>query len=248
MIFELFRGSIPMQTDKIRIFYGSQHFCRTPLAPWHGFCHYMETMTEESFLQLCEQLSDHIWLQSLLLTVGTCHLEDAARCGIALLVAAGHLGWWMAFVCMVIGAIYGDVGLYLTGRFATQFILKRRWMDPARLSQMEFYFKHHAITTIIVGRFVPGIRGLACCAAGITRYPLPRYLLVLTIVSAVQALLFLWLGVIIGEKILPHLSSPRMRVALIVGVVLAIVLIHRLLALLRKRHRKRVPATLPPAP
>ena len=51
-------------------------------------------MSEDFFFQLCEQLSNHIWLQALIMLVGTCFLEDAARCGIGLLVAAelGELG------------------------------------------------------------------------------------------------------------------------------------------------------------
>ena len=60
-------------------------------------------MTEDAFIQLCQQLSAHVWLQGVLVAVGTCVLEDAARCGVGLLVAAGHIDWGVAFVSMTIG-------------------------------------------------------------------------------------------------------------------------------------------------
>lgn len=53
-------------------------------------------VNEATFLQLCEHLSDNLWLQGLLVAVGTCFLEDAGRCGVGLLVAAGHMEAWLA--------------------------------------------------------------------------------------------------------------------------------------------------------
>ena len=71
-------------------------------------------------------------------------------------------------------------------------------------------------------------------AAGIIRYPLPRFLLLLLFAAAVQSLLFLQLGTFIGQRILPYLNDTRTRVALIAVVVLAGALIHHVTTRRRK--------------
>jgi membrane protein DedA with SNARE-associated domain len=210
-----------------------------PLAPADGLCDDLATVTEETFFQLCEHLSGQLWLQGLLVAVGTCFLEDAARCGVALLVAAGHMGWWVAFAGMVAGAIMGDLGLYLIGRYATQFLLSRRWVDPARLAWMEGYFNQHAMKTVVLSRFLPGTRAVAYGAAGAARYPLTRFLYLLAAAAVAQALLFLQLGGWLGGSILPYLDGPWAKGALISATVLATVMIHK--AVVRRSRAKTPP-------
>ena len=193
---------------------------------------------EDAFIRLCEHLSNHLWLQGLLVAAGTCFLEDAARCGVGLLVAAGRLGWWLAFVSMMVGGMAGDLGLYLIGRYATLFLLRRRWVDAARLVWMENYFQNHAVKTVLISRFIPGARTVAYSAAGVIRYPLPRFMLLLFIAALVQTLLFLQLGVFIGDTILPYLEDTRTRAGLLAVIVLSGLLLHRVLT--RRRKRKMI--------
>lgn len=195
-------------------------------------------MTEASFIQLCENLSDHPVLEGLLIAVGTCFLEDAARCGVGLLVAIGHVGWWLAFVSMTIGGMMGDLGLYLIGRYATLFLLKRRWVDKKRLVWMEGYFRNHAVKTVLFSRFLPGARTVAFSAAGVIRYPLPRFVLLLFIAALVQSLLFLKLGTYIGSHILPYLEGRRNRLLVIALIVLVGILVHHLLGRRRSRRER----------
>jgi membrane protein DedA with SNARE-associated domain len=186
-------------------------------------------VTEEAFFQFCQQFSDQIWLQGLLVAVGTCFLEDAARCGVGLLVAAGQINWWVAFVSMTIGGMAGDIGLYLIGRYATLFLIRRRWVDAARLAWMETYFERQAVKTVLIARFLPGARTLAYVSAGAIKYPMPRLLLLLLIASLAQSALFIQLGVFIGQRILPYLEDPRLRVAVFSAIVLLLVLTHHVL-------------------
>jgi len=195
-------------------------------------------VNEATFLQLCEHLSGHLWLQGLLVAAGTCFLEDAARCGVGLLVATGHMGAWVALLGMFFGGLSGDLGLYLIGRYATQFLLSRRWMDAARLTRVKELFACHAVKTVLLSRFLPGARTVVYSAAGVARYPFPRFLALLSVASLVQALLFLWLGAFIGDHVLPYLRHPYLRVALIGVVVLIGFLTHRALARRRVRAEK----------
>lgn len=195
-------------------------------------------MTEEVFLHMCEHLSNHLWLQSLLVIVGTSVLEDAARCAVCLLVATGHIGWWLALVSMTIGGMAGDIGLYLVGRYATAFLTRQRWMDITRLEWMKIYFENHAAKTIFVARFLPGVRMISYSAAGVVCYPFGRFLFFLLLASLIQALIFLQLGTLIGEKLLPFLRQPQTRALIIVGVILCGIVIH----LIIRRRRRRNPS------
>lgn len=191
-------------------------------------------MTETVFVELCAPLAGHLWLQALLVTAGTCFLEDVARCGVSLLVATGHLGWGFAFACMTAGGMSGDIGLYLIGRYATSLLFRLRWVSPSRLEWMEDYFRHHAIKTVVVSRFLPGARTVSNAAAGAVRYPFPRFLLLVFLSTVVQSLLFLQLGVFIGETILPYLRDPRLRIAVFFLVLLMLLAAHR--AFVRRRR------------
>lgn len=193
-------------------------------------------MTEEVFIQFCQQLSNHVWLQGLLVAVGTCFLEDAARCGVGLLVAAGHIDWFMAFVSMTIGGIAGDIALYVIGRYATFFLLQRRWVDAARLAWMETYFERQAVKTVLIARFIPGARTLAYVSAGAVKYPMPRFLFLLLLASIAQSIVFLELGTFIGDHILPYLHSTRLRLGVVGIIVLLLVLTHHILT---RRNKSR---------
>lgn len=189
---------------------------------------------EELFGHILDHVSSNPWVQSLLVVASTCFIEDAARCWVALLVADGHIGWWLAFFSMTVGGMAGDLGLYLIGRYATLFLLRRRWVDQTRLVWMEGYFQNHAVKTILFSRFIPGARTVAFSAAGIIRYPLPRFLVLLFLAAMVQALLFLKLGTFIGKHLLPYLTDGRTSLAVIAVIVLGAVLTHHVLVRRRK--------------
>ena len=200
-------------------------------------------MTEELFLQLCDHMSTNLWLQSLLIIVGTCFLEDAARCAVCLLVASSHVGWFLAFVSMTIGGMVGDIGLYLIGRYATAFLTRQRWIDIQRLLWMEDYFKNHSAKTIFIARFLPGARTIAFSAAGIVRYPFCRFLVWLFLAALVQALIFLKLGALIGDTILPYLKKPQTRAGIVAIIILCGIITH--LIIMRRRRRNPTKSLLP---
>mgnify|MGYP001175436304 CR=1 FL=1 len=194
---------------------------------------------EETFIQLCEHLSNHVWLQALLVVVGTCFLEDAARCGVGLLVAAGHIGWSLAFVSMIIGGMIGDIGLYLIGRYARGFLVRRRWIDPERQVWMEGYFQRHAFKSVMLARFIPGARTICYVSAGTVRYPATRFTFMLFVAALTQSLLFLKISGFIGRNILPYLTDKRLQAAVFAAIILLIGLWHHVLA--RRTKSKETP-------
>lgn len=196
---------------------------------------------EEAFLRVCEHLSNHVWLQALLVVVGTCFIEDPARCGVGLLVAAGHINWWLAFASMTVGGMAGDVGLYVIGRYAIDFLLRRRWVDQTRLEWMESYFQKHAFKSVLFARFIPGARTVCYVSAGAIKYPFPRFTFMLLAAAVVQSLIFLEVSQFIADKILPFLRDPRLQAAVFGVIVLSLVLAHHTVA---KRRRRKILSTI----
>lgn len=194
---------------------------------------------EEFFVDVCEQLSAHIWLQALLVVVGTCFLEDAARCGVGLLVSAGQIEWGLAFVSMTIGGMVGDIGLYVIGRYASIFLYRHRLIDRERLTWVNDQFKRHAFKAVMLARFIPGARTVVYASAGIVRYPMPRFTFFLFVAAVVQSLLFLQVANFIGDHLLPYLRDTRLRLAVFGLIVLALVWGHHILARRNKRRAKQ---------
>lgn len=180
-------------------------------------------MNETVFVDLCDQLAGNVWLQWVLIVVGVCFLEDVARCAIGLLVAAARIDWWVAFSGMMVGSLLGDLGLYLIGRYAMVFCVKRGWINSVRVEKMKGYFSRHAIKAIIGARFFPGARTVAYVAAGATHYRMFHFLSVLSAVTVAQNLLYLYGTELVGESVLKYLEDPWMRwaVAFLILVVVA---------------------------
>ncbi len=193
-------------------------------------------MTADTFSQICENLSNHMWLQGLLIVIGTCFLEDAARCGVGLLVSAGHIRWDLAFFGMTLGGMVGDVGLYVLGRFASFFMFRRRWVDPSRFAWAETWFNRHAVKAIVIARFIPGVRMVTYIAAGTARYPMVRFLFWLFLAAAGQAVLFLQAFDFIGQTLLPYFHGKKIKLIAIAAIVIVLLIAN--VYYLRRRARK----------
>ena len=164
---------------------------------------------EELFSQFCEHLSANPWLQSVLIIFGSCFVEDPARCIVSMLVATGELGWLFAFGNMVVGAMAGDIGLYLIGRDASMFIIKRRWFDHLQLQSMKSYYRNHAAKTVLLARFLPGARMLTFSVAGVIRYSFGRFAFWTFCAAVIQAAIFLKFGEMIPDNVIRIMKNPR---------------------------------------
>ena len=193
-------------------------------------------VSETAFVDLCEQLAGNICLQWTLIVFGICFLEDVARCAVGLLVATGRLDWWFAFSGMMVGSLIGDVGLYLIGRYAMAFCVNRRWINAVRVEKMKGYFSIHAVKAIVGARFFPGARTVAYTAAGATHYRILKFLSVLTAVTVLQNLIYLYGTELVGERVLGCFEDVRMR--WIAGGLLLLVIISGHF-IFKKRNRVR---------
>src|SRR5712664_1504325 len=89
--------------------------------------------------------------------------------------AEGHFHLWTVMAVAAFGAMLGDNTGYAIGHKIGRAALERygRYvrLTPARLARMEKFFARHGNKTILLARFVAGLRVFAALFAGAARMP-----------------------------------------------------------------------------
>lgn len=116
-----------------------------------------------------------------------------------------HVRWWILLPVCVLGVVLSDIFLYGLGRWAGEWLLKRRWMarilPDEKRRRTEENFHRYGVSILVVGRLVPGIRMPLFLTAGSMRLPLPRFLLADGLGAVVGNSLFFFLGFWLGDSI-----------------------------------------------
>lgn len=148
----------------------------------------------------------------LVITAGALAADGSETTRVVLLAAAG--------------ALLGDHILYLLGRLGGDRILKFycRWtMGSSRcVEKAQNYFRRFGGATVVVGRFVTGVRLFAATLAGSGGIRYPTFL----VADTVGALLWAGIFVVLGHLLGTHAGEavkPYGNVVLAVGVGLALV-------------------------
>ena len=186
-------------------------------------------------------LKGNRFLQLLLIIASSCFLEDPARCVIGPLVGADVIEWWFAILGMTLGGMVGDLGLYLIGRLGTAVLIRRRWLNRARLVWIKQTFRHHAVKAMLLARYLPGTRGVTYISAGVARYPFPKAVLLLFLAAFSQAVLFTIFGHFLGEAILPWMQKPWFGWAVLAIIIFPILIVYQVASRKAEREGGRKP-------
>jgi membrane protein DedA with SNARE-associated domain len=98
---------------------------------------------------------------------------------VAAYAGAGHLNIAVVIALGALGAIAGgDLGYFIGlrgGRPFLEKVLSVFRLEVGRLAQAEMFFAHHGDKTILVGRFILGLRTWASVFAGVAHMPFWRF-------------------------------------------------------------------------
>lgn len=129
---------------------------------------------------------------------------QAAYLGAAVLAGRGMLSLPFVMIVGFVASFSGYCGAYWVGRRGGRKLVQRhgRWvgLTPARLVQMERFFTKHGGKTLLMARFVVGLRALGGLFAGISEHPWPRFLLMNVVGSLGWAAVFGTAGFLFGES------------------------------------------------
>src|SRR5882724_9197602 len=153
--------------------------------------------------------------------------------------AQGQFNLWEVMAIAAFGAVLGDNTGYLIGREVGRATLERygRYvgLTHGRIAHMENYFESHGNKTILVARFITGLRVFAALLAGASRKMPWRVFFVYNVAGAVLwSVVITTLGYLFGQS-LPLLVKWVGRsgtILLIVAIILGLV------AWRVQRHRK----------
>ena len=124
----------------------------------------------------------------------------------------GSLNVYIHFVVSMVFILVGDVSLYLIGRRiarsgkgseTTEYETPSRIqkiLTPERKAKVQEYFDQYGSWAVFLGRFVAGVRGAVYLTAGMTHFPLGRFVFLDFLAALVSVPLWIWLGYWAGEN------------------------------------------------
>ncbi|MFS0727106.1 DedA family protein [Paenibacillus sp. 1P07SE] len=120
------------------------------------------------------------------------------------LVAADEISFGSAMLFGVIGGTLAQVILYAVGRYGGRPFLDKygKWLHISgrHLDRSEDWFRKYGTAMIFFARFVPVIRHAISIPAGVSRMPLPLFTLLTALAAVPWTLLFLYLGMQLGNR------------------------------------------------
>ncbi|MDM5336774.1 DedA family protein [Fictibacillus enclensis] len=124
---------------------------------------------------------------------------------VGVLVAKGHLEFGTSFLYAFMGTVAGMFASYWLGRKLGLPFIERYGkfikITPDRWKAVEKRFHEHAITTLLFGFYLPGLRQLAPYIAGISTYSFLRYVLLSVLGSGMWTAAFISIGYFFGDQV-----------------------------------------------
>ncbi len=141
-------------------------------------------MLAETVLMMLRSLAAQPVLLVLAIVVATFILEDAATVAVGLLASQMVLDPSLALSALLAGTILGDLALHLLGRGASHTKWGQRVAMRPAVAEATIWLRRRSDVALALARFAPGLRLPVYAASGFIRAPLPRVIVIVTIVSA----------------------------------------------------------------
>jgi membrane protein DedA with SNARE-associated domain len=158
---------------------------------------------------------------------------ETALLAVSAYASQGHLDIRVVVLLGALGAFAGaNLGYgigYLGGRPFVERMGRYLLLSPGHLARSEMFFARHGAVTILVGRFVLGLRTWASVMAGMARMPLWTFELYSAIGGLAWAVVMGTLGFYLGsnwpllERLIRYMGMTGL--ALVVALIVAVLLL-----------------------
>jgi membrane protein DedA with SNARE-associated domain len=172
--------------------------------------------------------------------------------------ADSTLRWWVMLPVCIFGVVVGDGFLYAIGRLWGRRLLhigwvKRKVLPPERLEHITERFHKHGIWVLLGARLLPSIRTPIFITAGMTHFPLARFLVADGLYAIPGVTLLFTLSYWFGDRfktIFDKLLAYRQELIqdLFILVILAAVIGAVVYVILRRPFATGDPPKIPPMP
>jgi membrane protein DedA with SNARE-associated domain len=147
----------------------------------------------------------------------------------AALARFGHLSLSRVIILAIAGAILGDNAGFLIGRHGGRRLIERHGhlfgLTGARLVQFDAFFSKHGVKTVVIARFVTGLRVVGAVLAGASTLPWGTFLFFNALGAVAWATTFGAVGYMLGyswetiERWVGHLGLVFLIVLAVAGVL-----------------------------
>ncbi|MEF2969279.1 DedA family protein [Paenibacillus sp. M1] len=153
------------------------------------------------------------------------------------LVHSGHINFfdskWMSFVGAVffgvVGGVIAQLFIYWIGRYGGRPILEKYGkyilIQKKHIDVSEAWFLKYGPGVIFTARFIPVARHAISIPAGMAKMPVSKFLLLTTLAVIPWSVLFIYLGLLLGEnwQHIDEKAGPLVMPILLVALALLIV-------------------------
>ncbi|MBB6433970.1 DedA family protein [Streptomyces candidus] len=163
---------------------------------------------------------------------------------------AGQMSLWAALLWTTAGSVIGALALYgvgaLLGRDRTVAIAEKiPLVKVSDIERTEAWFARHGTKAVLFGRMIPLFRSFISVPAGIERMPLPVFLGLTTLGSAVWNTMFVMAGYLLGDNWaqVSGYVSVYSKVVLAVAVLAVAALVAARVVKNKRKRRQSCPAS-----
>jgi membrane protein DedA with SNARE-associated domain len=120
------------------------------------------------------------------------------------LVQQGHMKLWQVIISGILGTLLGGpIGYWVSHEVGRPFV--PRWgryalITPSRLQRAEKFFERHGGGTILLVRFIPGVKSYGAPLAGINRMNWKVFLFYNAVGGGVWTTTMVFAGYLLGEQ------------------------------------------------
>ena len=164
--------------------------------------------------------------------------EDSFLFVAGVLVAEGILGFLPAVILGILGAVLGNsLGYWIGKKFGeAMFAVERKWLfKREHVDKVQEYYDNYGPLTVVLARFVPGIRTIAPIAAGVGKMNYGTFFIYNVGGAILWLLSIMSAGYLLG-KIIPVQYVDKYVIVIILGVIV-ISIIPGLVAYFKNKKR-----------
>ncbi len=190
-------------------------------------------MNELDLIALAEVFEGRPWILCAFIFLSTFILEDVATVSAALLSSYGHIMPEAAYVCLLLGIILGDLGLYGLGFAATKTTWSSKLLERKKVALVQNWLSDREIMSILAARFVPGARLPTYTAMGFFKLSFSKFIITVFVASVLWTSILFFAIYTVGEIFIDELEQYRLPVAII--MIALVIIAPKIVKLIRNK-------------
>lgn len=120
------------------------------------------------------------------------------------LVATGKMNFFLVLFISTFGTLCGSLlNYYIAFKYGRSLLInysKYFFLNEAKLSKIEAFFKKYGAISVFMGRLLPGIKHFISFPAGLGKMPLDSFSFYTSLGGALWSLILILLGYVVGEN------------------------------------------------